>query len=43
MALLADPRLDALVSGETDFADLPGRYAAILDDPETLCHRVRYT
>ena len=40
--LLADPALDALVSGETDFADLPARYAAILDDPGTLCHRVRY-
>jgi hypothetical protein len=40
--LLADPALDALVSGETDFADLPARYAAILGDPGTLCHRVRY-
>lgn len=43
LALLADPRLEALVSGETDFADLPARYGAILDDPETLCHRIRYT
>ncbi|HSF63166.1 MAG TPA: zinc-binding alcohol dehydrogenase [Paracoccaceae bacterium] len=43
LSLLADPALDALVSGETDFADLPARYAAILDDPETLCHRIRYT
>lgn len=40
--LLADPALDALVSGETDFADLPGCYAAILADPGTLCHRIRY-
>ncbi len=42
LALLADPALDALVSGETAFADLPGAYAAILDRPGTLCHRVRY-
>ncbi|PZQ50445.1 MAG: dehydrogenase [Rhodovulum sulfidophilum] len=42
LGLLADPCLDALVSGETDFADLPARYAAILDDRGTLCHRVRY-
>lgn len=42
LSLLADDRLDALVSGETDFTELPGRYAAILADPATLCHRVRY-
>lgn len=42
LRLLADPALDALISGETAFADLPARYAAILDDPGTLCHRVRY-
>jgi threonine dehydrogenase-like Zn-dependent dehydrogenase len=42
LALLAAPELDVLISGETDFADLPARYGAILDDPATLCHRVRY-
>lgn len=42
LELLDDPALDVLISGETAFADLPGRYAAILDDPATLCHRVRY-
>jgi threonine dehydrogenase-like Zn-dependent dehydrogenase len=42
LALLADPALEALISGETAFADLAARYAAILDDPATLCHRVRY-
>lgn len=42
LALLADPRLDALISGETRFEDLPASYARILDAPETLCHRVRY-
>ena len=42
LRLLAAPVLDSLVSGETAFADLPGRYGAILDDPATLCHRIRY-
>ncbi|MEI4472853.1 zinc-dependent alcohol dehydrogenase [Frigidibacter sp. MR17.24] len=42
LALLADDRLDALISGESDFDDLPADYARILDDPATLCHRVRY-
>ncbi len=42
LRLLADPALDALISGETCFDDLAARYGAILDDPATLCHRVRY-
>ncbi|MBP7002817.1 MAG: zinc-binding alcohol dehydrogenase [Amaricoccus sp.] len=42
LALAADPALDALISGETAFTDLPAAYAGILDDPATLCHRVRY-
>ncbi len=40
--LLAAPELDALISGETDFDDLAARYAAILEDPGTLCHRIGY-
>ncbi len=40
--LLRAPELGALISGETDFVDLPERYGAILDDPATLCHVVRY-
>jgi NADPH:quinone reductase-like Zn-dependent oxidoreductase len=40
--LLLDPALDTLVSGETAFAELASRYAGILADPETLCHRIRY-
>ena len=40
--LLCDPALDALISGESNFADLPSSYGRILSDPETLCHRVRY-
>ncbi|MBB5223431.1 hypothetical protein HNP73_003378 [Amaricoccus macauensis] len=42
LTLLADPALDALLSGETAFADLPERYGEILADPDTLCHLVRY-
>ena len=40
--LLTDPALDALVSGETPFAELPARYGAILSCPGSLCHRIRY-
>ena len=42
LELLADPALDRLISGETPLDDLPGRYGALLADPDTLCHRVRY-
>lgn len=40
--LLCDPALDVLISGETSFEDLPEQYGAILSDPGTLCHRIRY-
>ncbi|SFJ13701.1 zinc-dependent alcohol dehydrogenase [Jannaschia pohangensis] len=40
--LLADPALDVLISGETQFTDLVRRYEGILADPATLCHRVRF-
>ena len=42
LGLLCDESLDALVSGETAFADLPTHYGEILADPDTLCHRIRY-
>ncbi|WP_274627022.1 zinc-dependent alcohol dehydrogenase [Arvimicrobium flavum] len=42
LGLLADAGLDILISGESEFSRLPARYAAILADPATLCHRVRY-
>jgi NADPH:quinone reductase-like Zn-dependent oxidoreductase len=43
LSLLADERLDALISGETEFAELPVRYAGILEPGSgALCHRVRY-
>jgi threonine dehydrogenase-like Zn-dependent dehydrogenase len=40
--LAEDPATDALISGETAFADLSAAYADILAAPGTLCHRVRY-
>lgn len=42
LELLADPALDALISGETAFPDLPIAYGGILGDPNTLCHRIHY-
>lgn len=42
LALLADPSLDVLISGETSFDRLAQDYGTILGDPGTLCHRVRY-
>ncbi|MBD8891237.1 zinc-binding alcohol dehydrogenase [Labrenzia suaedae] len=42
LSLLEDPRLDALISGETRFQDLSEAYEGILTDPATLCHRIRY-
>lgn len=43
LSLLADPLLDLLISGESRFLDLPQDYAGVLDDPTTLCHRIRYS
>jgi threonine dehydrogenase-like Zn-dependent dehydrogenase len=40
--LLCDPVLDSLISGESNFADLPSSYGKVLSNPETLCHRIRY-
>lgn len=42
LELLCDARLDVLITGQTDFADLPAAYPGILADPATLCHRIRY-
>jgi threonine dehydrogenase-like Zn-dependent dehydrogenase len=41
--LLRDPALDALISGESAFEDLPAVLAALSHDPAgALCHRIRY-
>jgi 2-desacetyl-2-hydroxyethyl bacteriochlorophyllide A dehydrogenase len=42
LELLADDRLDCLITGETPFDDLKDRYADILGSPATLCHRITY-
>ena len=42
LGLLADPTLDVLISGETAFDAIAPRYGAILERPDTLCHRIYY-
>jgi 2-desacetyl-2-hydroxyethyl bacteriochlorophyllide A dehydrogenase len=42
MDLLRDDRLEALISGETAFADLAEDYPRILQSSATLLHRIRY-
>lgn len=42
LKLLADPTLDVLISGESRFEEVAETYGAILNDPDTLCHRIRY-
>ncbi|MDR5897976.1 zinc-binding alcohol dehydrogenase [Halomonas vilamensis] len=43
LRLLSDPALDALISGESDFADLPHVAADIFASGSgVLCHRIRY-
>jgi hypothetical protein len=43
LALAADPVLDALITGECAFDDLPSVMAELASAPgDTLCHRVRY-
>jgi threonine dehydrogenase-like Zn-dependent dehydrogenase len=42
LELCADPRLDVLVRAETPFTALPSNLGAILADPDTLCHLIRY-
>lgn len=43
LELLRDPRLDALITGESEFDDLPRTLARLAHEPgTTLCHRIRY-
>src|SRR5262249_34702373 len=40
---LTDPALDILITGESDFDDLPKVMSTLANSPgETLCHRIRY-
>ena len=40
--LLNDSKLDYLISGETGFEAIADEYAGIINNPNTLCHRIRY-
>ena len=43
LSLLRDPDLDVLISGESDFEELPAVMARLSTAPgNTLCHRIRY-
>lgn len=43
LALLVDPALDGLISGEDDFDDLPAVQVRLAEDPgDALMHRIRY-
>lgn len=43
LALLADARLDTLITGESAFDDLPATMARLASTPgDTICHRIRY-
>jgi len=43
LTLLADPVVDALITGESEFEALPEVMAKLADEPgDTLCHRIRY-
>jgi threonine dehydrogenase-like Zn-dependent dehydrogenase len=42
LALLADPALDVLISGESPFESLPAVMADLAQAPGALCHRIRY-
>lgn len=43
LSLLADPALDVLLTGESDFEQLPDTMARLSTSPgDTICHRIRY-
>jgi NADPH:quinone reductase-like Zn-dependent oxidoreductase len=43
LSMLADPALDALITGESEFEALPSVMEALVSAPGgTLCHRIRY-
>jgi hypothetical protein len=44
LRLLSDPDLDALITGESQFKELPVLMKTLANKPEnTLCHRIKYT
>jgi hypothetical protein len=43
LRLLESPALDAVITGESDFEELPAVMARLSTSPgDTLCHRIRY-
>jgi Zn-dependent alcohol dehydrogenase len=43
LRLLSDARLDVLITGESEFDDLPALMSSLTNAPgDTLCHRIRY-
>jgi threonine dehydrogenase-like Zn-dependent dehydrogenase len=42
LRLCADPRLDILVRDSTPVEQVPAQIGAVLADPDTLCHLIRY-
>jgi len=43
LLMLADPALDALITGESEFDTMPELMARLASEPgDTLCHRIRY-
>ena len=43
LRLLADPALDALITGEDALEDLPAVLARLAENPgDSICHRIRY-
>ena len=43
LGLLDDTRLDCLISGESDFSDLPRTLGEVTGSADSLCHRIRYS
>ena len=44
LTLLRAPELDALITGESDFTELPDVLARLSHEPGgALCHRIRYS
>ena len=44
MSLLEEPELDALITGESRFEELPEIMLRLADDPRgELCHRINYS
>jgi len=44
LSLLTDPAVDVLITGESEFEELPDVMLRLATEPaEAICHRIRYT